>query len=168
MNDPEHGAPISVGGSAVVDAADTALVIEARQLRRRLALVRRVLRGLLIFGFFGGCLAAIAVPSMSGFPCRGRQGEAKSALKSLYVAEESYRAEYDVYDESFARIGFDPTALAPRAGARYRYVVTDVVNTPGSESFVGWAFSTVDKPAGDVWRITDRNDLENVVNGCRR
>ncbi len=165
MNDPASTSA-SAGRSGVVDAADIAVVIEARQLRRRFQLVRRVLRGLLIFGFVGGCLAAIAIPSMASFPpCRSHQSEAKGNLKALYVAEESYRGEFDVYQSNTKLIGFEPRGNK----IRYRYVVTDVVTDVRTPSFVGWAFSTAPyAQEGDVWRISDKNDLENVVNGCAR
>ncbi|MDP2340877.1 MAG: hypothetical protein Q8O67_07970 [Deltaproteobacteria bacterium] len=163
------GISVSAGRSAVVDAADVALVIEARQLRRRWKLVRRVLRSLFIVLFIVGCFAAFAIPSMSSFPpCRSRQSEAKGNLKALYVSQESYRAEFDVYEPSdFSRIGF-----APRGSKlRYTYALTDVVNPvgdPATAGFVGWAFSTDPEHAGDVWRISEKNDLEVVVNRCTR
>jgi hypothetical protein len=165
-------ASVSAGRAVVVDAADVALVIEARQLRRRWHLMRRVLRSLFILLFFGGCLAAIAIPSMSSFPpCRSRQSEAKGNLKAIYVAEESYRAEYDVYDVDFKRMGFLPRGNK----LRYTYALTDVVNgavvegrPTGEYGFVAWAFAIDPDHDNDVWRINERNDLESVVNRCTR
>lgn len=162
--------PVSAGRSVVVDAADVAVVIEARQLRQRLYSLRRVLRALLIFGFFGGCLTAIYLPSLPGGTCRSRQSEAKGNLKALYVAEESYRAEFDNYvDDSFERIGFRPLISGSRP-ARYRYIVTDVTDvTDGPRaSFVAWAFATAPDHDGDVWRIDNNNRQLVVVNGCAR
>jgi len=166
MSETPAGSSVSAGRSVVVDAADVALVIEARQLRRRWALMRRVLRSLLIVSVVGGCLAAIAIPSMSAFPpCRTRQSETKGNLKALYVAQESYRAEFDVYEAGdFERIGFSPRGQQ----LRYTYVITDVVNERGREGFTGWGFSTAPDHAGDVWRIDQNNELTNVVNRCRR
>ena len=39
-----------------------------------------------------GILAAIAIPNFIKFQCRSKQSEAKSQLKSMYVAQESYFA----------------------------------------------------------------------------
>ena len=163
------GSSASPGRSVVVDAAAVAIVIDARQLRRRFALARRVLRALFILACFGLVLAAIALPGMSGFrPCRMHQSEAKGVLKNLYVSQESYRAELDVYESaSFERMGFVPAQNMAHA-PRYAVALTDVVNSAASHSFSGWAFSTDPELAGDVWRITEANDLNNVVNGCRR
>jgi type IV pilus assembly protein PilA len=44
-----------------------------------------------------GILAAIAIPNFVKFQCRSKQSEAKGNMKALYVAQESYRAEFDTY-----------------------------------------------------------------------
>ena len=42
-----------------------------------------------------GILAAIAVPNFIKFQCRAKQSEAKANIKSIYVMQESFRAEQD-------------------------------------------------------------------------
>lgn len=44
-----------------------------------------------------GIIASIAVPNFVKFQCRAKQSEAKTVLKNVIVAEESYRAENDKY-----------------------------------------------------------------------
>jgi len=44
-----------------------------------------------------GILASIAIPAYQTMTCRAKQGEAKSALKAIVVAEEAYRGEHDTY-----------------------------------------------------------------------
>ncbi len=149
----EPTAPVGVGGS--VDAADIDAVLRARQLRRRLRLMARVFRVLLMISVFGTCGFAFIVPSLTSFPCRSAQSEAKGNLKSLYVAEESYRAEFDSYSDDVNKIGF-----AAR-GSNFRYVITDVT----ANRFQGWAFRT-DGRHDDVWSISQQNDLQNLIDGC--
>ena len=94
------------------------------------------------------------------FECRSKQSEAKGNLKALYVMEESYRAEFDAYDVDLKTIGFDP-----RSGAgskpRYRYEVTSA----SPSAFVAHAIG-IDEMAGDVWTITQDNDLTNGKSVC--
>jgi type IV pilus assembly protein PilA len=46
-----------------------------------------------------GIIASIAVPNFVKYQCRAKQSEAKTVLKNVIVAEETYRAEYDTYAE---------------------------------------------------------------------
>lgn len=155
----EPSASVGAGRGLVVDAADVDLVLRARQLRRRLRLLGRVFRVFFIVAVVGCCGVAFVWPSYARMPCRSEQNEAKGNLKALYVANESYRAEFDRYIYDFDAMGY-----APRAGThlRYRYVVTDATDT----TFRAWAFR-VDGVHDDVWTITQQNDLQNVVNGCQ-
>jgi type II secretory pathway pseudopilin PulG len=162
--DIPSGAPMGTGSLA--DADDTVLVLEARALRRRLRLLARVLKGLVLLALFGTCAGIALLPGQVRFQCRSKQSEAKGNLKALYVALESYRAEYDVYSDDFAALEFTPKG----AKTRYRYVVTDVVApAPGREpSFVAWAIADDTDPAhaGDAWCIDDTNTITNLHNIC--
>lgn len=103
-------------------------------------------------------MTAIAIPNFVKFQCRSKQSEAKSNLKALYVAEESFRAEENRYG-SLQEIGF-----APRGNRlRYEYVVTVQDDT----SFEATARSTSPDVAGDVWTINQDNQLQNVTNACQ-
>jgi len=104
-----------------------------------------------------GCLAAIAVPNFVKFQCRSKQAEAKANLKSLYVSEESFRADQDRYDTNLATLQFTPR------GQKLRYVYT--VLSAGKEDFLAEARGIGDM-AGDVWTINNSNDLLHLENSC--
>jgi type IV pilus assembly protein PilA len=67
-----------------------------------------------------GVLAALAIPNFMRFQARSKQAEAKSNLKGLYTAENTYFAENSVYSAYFTDIGFDPMR-----GNRYGYFLGD-------------------------------------------
>lgn len=104
-----------------------------------------------------GVCAAIAVPNFVKFQCRSKQSEAKGNLKALYVSEESFRAEHDRYDSDLAALQFTPR------GERVRYVYTVLSAT--KEAFAAEARGTGDMQ-GDVWTISQANDLQHVDNSC--
>ena len=94
----------------------------------------------------------IALPtSAGGGTCRSGNQEARDGLKRLYVAQEVFRADHGGY-----------TYVVDNADdAAYRFVVTDAY----TDRFVGWAFRV--DGVDDVWRITEQNNLEHVVDRCR-
>ena len=123
---------------------------------RTLAVVALVLNLLLLP--VCGVLAAVAIPSFVKFPCRSKQAEAKSNLRSLYIAELSYRGEFDRYSSDLKSLGFAPMAVRPR----YEYVVVDATQ----DTFVAEARGTSPELVGERWRITNANQLENITNKC--
>jgi hypothetical protein len=151
----------------VSDASDIAVVLRARQVRRNLARLRLALILLVGVGFFGLLGLAMCAPVFTPtFGCRGMQSEAKSNLKAMYVMQESFFAEHGRYAERAVDVGFVPRGIGfvPRGRRlRYRYALTDV--TEGG--FTAWAFGIAGDVDGDVWRITDENDLENLTSVCR-
>ena len=109
-----------------------------------------------------GVLATIALPAFERFACRAKQQEAKVALKAIFLAEESYRAEHDVYraaDESELQdLGF-----TSRGAARYRYAVA----SDGQNVFTATA-SGQGVMDLDVWLTSEKNDVQAVVDICAR
>lgn len=91
------------------------------------------------------------------FACKSKQSEAKGNLKALYVAEESHRAEFDTYEKDQAKVGFAPRA----ATVRYTYEVVSTSKT----AFKARATGTGEMK-GDVWEISEKNDLVNVSDVC--
>jgi type IV pilus assembly protein PilA len=62
-----------------------------------------------------GILAALGIPQYSKFQAKTRQTESKGALGSLFTAEASFYAEWNVYSVDLRNIGFGVS------GARLRY-----------------------------------------------
>jgi type IV pilus assembly protein PilA len=125
-----------------------------------------------------GILAAIAVPNFVKFQCRSKQSEAKTNLKSMYVAQEAYRAEFDEY-VAVTACGNNGTACGSSATTggqigwspkgtkvRYNYDAT-VTNTAGAPEFLGKAVGTGDVN-GDTWTVNQDNQIKNdaTTNPC--
>ncbi len=108
-----------------------------------------------------GIMAAIAIPNFVKFQCKSKQSEAKGNLKALYVAEESFRAEFDTYSADLTKIGFTPR------GTKIRY--TYVVDAASKESFhaVAQVLPQYHAELGtDAWAIDEKNNIVNTLNGC--
>ena len=93
-----------------------------------------------------------------GFLCRRESIQAKAALKRVWVAEELYKAENGSYTTDLSKL-----KLAARGGEDIAYDVT-VVHASG-DAFVAEAKGT-GKMAGDLWRLTQDNDLTHVTDVC--
>ena len=92
----------------------------------------------------------------AGLDCPGMQSEAKRNLKALYVSEEAFRAENDTYSKDVKAMGFNP-----KGKLRYKYMVTVATKT----KFAAIAIGEGDAD-GDVWEISEKNDLKNTSNMC--
>ena len=112
-----------------------------------------------------GILAAIAIPNFVKFQCRSKQSEAKTNLKAMFTAQESYRAEYDTYQALTTTqtcstcsnpIGFQPKGQK----IRYNY----------SASATTIAFTGTGVGVGDVvddqWRMAHDNNMILITNSC--
>ncbi|MDP2340879.1 MAG: hypothetical protein Q8O67_07980 [Deltaproteobacteria bacterium] len=146
-------------GQASINADDVALVIRARREQRPRALAGCVASVVFAVAVVA-VLVAVAVPNFVKFGCRSKQSEAKSNLKALYIAEQSYRGERDAFTASFADLGFTPQGYK----LRYRYVVGDV---DGDRAFTAFAISTEQTFEGDVWSIDDKGELSHLEDACR-
>lgn len=125
-----------------------------------------------------GILAAIAVPNFVKFQCRSKQSEAKTNLKSMYVAQEAYRAEFDEYVVVAAcgangtvcgstattggQIGWSPKGTK----VRYQYEAA-VAGAAGTPTFLGKATGSGDVN-GDEWTVNQENQIQNdpATNPC--
>lgn len=109
-----------------------------------------------------GILAAIAIPNFVKFQCRSKQSEAKINLKSLYVAQQGYHAEYDLYPSVADATSTNFLGWRPEGKVmRYNYSAVG-----GGSTFTGTALGTTDSVNGDSWRMRQANDLTNLVNSC--
>ncbi len=110
-----------------------------------------------------GILASIAVPAYSRMTCRAKQSEAKSVLKAVVVAEESYRGEYDIY-LSGAEYELILMGLI-QSGDKSRYNVE--VPTATATTFVGTAVGIAGTDmATDAWETTQQNDITATFSLC--
>ena len=102
-------------------------------------------------------LAAIAVPSFVKYQCKSKQSEAKTNLRALAVQQAQFLAVRGEYSGDPAAIHFRQT------GTRYQYAIVSADKT----SFVAEAKGYAAELSGDIWRITNNNDLVNVTDRCR-
>jgi hypothetical protein len=98
------------------------------------------------------------IAEFRAYACRSMQSEAKTQLKSLYVALESYRAEYDVYIKDFKKLGWQPRG----ATVRYRYEIVSAARS----KFLARATGVADEVKGDVWELDQDLNLVNVKKSC--
>ena len=109
-----------------------------------------------------GILAAIAIPNFVKFQCRSKRSEAKTNLKAMYVAQESYRGENDSYvDLSSAQIGSNLIGFSPQ-GDKKRYDYSAGAENTGQD-FTAQATGTKDSVSGDVWLIDNTNSLRSTT-----
>src|SRR3972149_12035688 len=77
-----------------------------------------------------GILAALAIPRFMRASTKSKQSEAKQILKQVYVMEQAYRQEHDVYfpptgtATAIAGGVFTDIGVEIMAAARYTYVIT--------------------------------------------
>jgi hypothetical protein len=89
------------------------------------------------------------------FRCRAMQAEGKTALKALWVNQETYRAEFDTY-------ATDLSALAEMPPWQ-RYLLQVV--SADKKGFVGRALGHGDME-GDILEITEKGNVIHVHNKC--
>jgi type IV pilus assembly protein PilA len=131
-------------------------------------MIRKIAKGftlieLMIVVAIIGILAAIAIPNFVKFQCRSKQGEARTNLKGIYVAEDAYRGRNGIY---ISLTNAEATASTPnelgfnvQGKIRYSYVVAGV--TPGSAptyTSTATGRAAIDME-GDSWSINQANIL---------
>ena len=113
-----------------------------------------------------GLLAAIAIPNYLKMTCRAKQSEAKTVLKQIYVAEESYRGEHDTFiagtdaDTSLDPIGF---SLPQGQKLRYDYEVSVTSNTQFQALGTG---KTGGDMENDIWQVDQNGVLQPLYSVC--
>jgi type IV pilus assembly protein PilA len=139
-----------------------------RERKKEVHMLRKIAKGftlieLMIVVAIIGILAAIAIPNFVKFQCRSKQSEAKTNLKAMFTAQESYRAEFDTYwaltttqAATTNEIGFTPK------GQKIRYSYAAAATTNG---FTSTATGSNDV-SGDTWQIYETNNLFMTVNAC--
>lgn len=117
-----------------------------------------------------GILASLAIPRFMAASAKSKQSEAKGVLKQIYILQEAYRQEYDIYfvvggamdsnnPSTFNKLGLD-LALP----ARYTYTLTSADG--GITTFLATATVAApgldDDPAPDTWTINQAGILQAV------
>ena len=59
-----------------------------------------------------GILASIAIPNFLRYMAKAKQAEARTNLKTIYIAESGYFLENDTYTNDFAALGWEVTDAA--------------------------------------------------------
>jgi prepilin-type N-terminal cleavage/methylation domain-containing protein len=116
-----------------------------------------------------GILASIAVPNFVKFQCRAKQMEAKTALKNLVVAQETYRGEYDRYAAGNEASLLITSFVISGTLRRYSIYVSNATGT----TYNGFAIATPPRGADltngslqDMWSTTQQGGLDPIVNVC--
>jgi prepilin-type N-terminal cleavage/methylation domain-containing protein len=112
-----------------------------------------------------GILAALAIPRFMAATTKSKQSEAKQILKQIYVMEQAYRQEKDVYCPGGPATALLPDALSNlgvqiMANARYSYTVA-----LAGTGFLATATATTldDDVKADTWTIDDAGTLTCTV-----
>lgn len=105
-----------------------------------------------------GLLAAIAVPTYTSFICRTRVSEAKTALRAIYTAEESYRSENDRYiSQPAANAEFLDGMMLSMPTRRYEYSIL------AGESTMLVTADGIGIMVGDTWSLDQQMNLSWVT-----
>jgi len=106
-----------------------------------------------------GILAAIAIPHYLGYSCKAKQSEAKSSLGAIATCQEAYKAEFDTYGNTMAKIGF-----TAKGTPRYTYTLGDITDTTYTATATeSTAFGDTDD---DTWTMDQDLTLTNTLNTC--
>lgn len=107
-----------------------------------------------------GVLAAIGIPQYSKFQAKARQSEAKLSLAALFVAEESFRQNWNQFSTNLNNVGFSVQgsrlryktgfeAMACNGYATTGGAPTEVVSTNNT-----WSDGSVVNTSGATWAYT--------------
>ncbi len=104
----------------------------------------------------GCCLCDSFFGNFNRYECRAKQSEAKSNLKSLYIAQSMFQAERSRFG-TLEEIGFAPAGET----LRYEYVLVSHDDT----HFVAEARGK-DEMTGDLWQIDDTGTPRALQSVC--
>ena len=80
-----------------------------------------------------GVLSAVAIPNFKKYQAKAKVSEAKLQLSSIYTAETSFYADFNIYHNCLKYMGYDPT---PEANSRYYTtgILAAAANTAGAHA----------------------------------
>ena len=153
----------------VPDDDGVAVALRVRRLRRALRAARRAFPRVVVLTLAATALTVFVGKPVVAMVCRDNQSEAYGHLRQLYMAQESYRSEYDSYAADAHSTGFfvrgDPKTT------RYRYALVDVVPGRSHQDHGGFRGFAIAAPQGlvkkaDVWTIDQNRTLQHRFDGC--
>lgn len=95
-----------------------------------------------------GVLSAVAIPNFKKYQAKAKVSEAKLQLSSIYTAETSFYADFNIYHNCLKYMGYDPT---PEASSRYFTTGFNVAGTAAGSAYnaaENSGLSTTDCAAG--------------------
>ena len=106
-----------------------------------------------------GILVVMVMPKFGSVISKTKTTEAKLMLNQIYMLEEAYRNENDMYTKSLDAIGYSQDKLVTEGGtARYKIEITEASDT----SFLAIATAVVDINRNgimDKWTIDQGKEL---------
>jgi type IV pilus assembly protein PilA len=156
-----HHAP--AGALSVTELAYAVSRQRWQERRARLLLAARVfvLWMLMPAILLSVCGAAVIDGSFT-FKCRARQSEAKTNLKSMYVAQEAFHQDHGRYARTTVELNVEGEWQSRGNNQRYRYLT----ESTDPDTFTGYAIANKAPMTGDFWSMTQDNYLTNEVNAC--
>lgn len=91
-----------------------------------------------------GVLSAVAIPNFKKYQAKAKVSEAKLHLSSIYTAETSFYADFNIYHNCLKYMGYDPS---PEFSSRYfvtGFNVTGMAAGAAYDSAVNSGLSTAD------------------------
>jgi type IV pilus assembly protein PilA len=112
-----------------------------------------------------GILAAVAVQDFLTMQCRAKQAEARPNLRAILTLQEQFRAEHDQYGcvNDASCPPEDVLEFTPKGKTRYAYFAAPT----GPQAFYGEAAGVSAPLTGDLWTISEADDVQNVANACQ-
>jgi type IV pilus assembly protein PilA len=108
-----------------------------------------------------GILSTMGYPMYTKYQCRAKQTEARTGLKTLYMAQDMYRARNDRYIDAISA----PLILYPVLTGFDRYSFPIIHADP--VSFSAQAVGHRGDMTGDVWAVNHEFDVVNLTpNHC--
>ena len=124
-----------------------------------------------------GVMATVAIPSYRRFICNTKEGEVKTTLSAIVVAQIAYRTEHDSYAQDSplgcacpgcADCTFSEGIMAGLVRGKQRYNFTCTQANPGGFTVIADAQASTSDLSGSVWSVNHMKTMEIVTpaDGC--
>lgn len=106
-----------------------------------------------------GVLSVMAYPMYAKYQCRAKQGEAKVALKVIYLAQDAYRGRNDMYITA----AMAPTELYPVLTGNYSRYDFPIINATNNTFLAEANGKAGNVMVGDSWSVNHLFDITNTT-----